>query len=243
MDIGIDFIQIQRSNEDTILDNLKLIFKQIYDLNLNLEIKINSVTYDMIHFSFPQYNKNNKQIDKNVQVDILLTKYPTFCKFYMYSPTELESKYKGAHRNELLRAICYTMTYKPLYKENNEVLKWKQDDLDSTGLYHHIKTLIDDNGDRLKYKDTNEDLIPSYAKVISSKLISHKPERVIQILLGNKYTKEDIDTFEKLFNIILNDQDFRFYTDSVEILTNCAKAIKENTKLIFPIELEKYLRN
>ena len=80
----------------------------------------------MIHFSFPQYNPQNEQLDKNVQIDILLTKNPEFCKFYMYSPTELESKYKGAHRNELLRAICYTLTYKPLYEENNEVLKWKQ---------------------------------------------------------------------------------------------------------------------
>ena len=222
---------------------MKLIFNQIYDLNLNLDIKINSVTYDMIHFSFPQYNINNEHIDKKVQIDILLTKFPVFCKFYMYSPTELESKYKGAHRNELLRAICYTMTYKPLYEENNEVLKWKQDDLDSTGLYHHIKTLIDEQGNRLKYKDTNEDLIPSYAKVISSKLISHEPKRVIKLLVGPKYSEEDIDTFEKLFNIILNDQDFRFYTNSVEILTNCAKAIKENTRLAFPIELEKYLRN
>jgi hypothetical protein len=114
------------------MDQLKLLFKQIYDLhNGKYEIQINSVTNDMIHFGFPQYNEKNEETDKIVQVDILLTPFPEFCKFYMYSPTEIQSKYKGAHRNELLRAITYVTSYKPIQIIDDEPVKWQQNDLNS----------------------------------------------------------------------------------------------------------------
>lgn len=88
----------------------------------------------MIHFGFPQYTPNNEETDKFVQVDILITKFPEFCKFYMYSPTEIESKYKGAHRNDLLRAICYVESFKELKSINGELVQWEQDDLNSMRL-------------------------------------------------------------------------------------------------------------
>lgn len=98
----------------------------------------------MIHLSFPQYNKDGIKTEKLVQVDILLTDYPDFCKFYMYSPTVEESKYKGAHRNDLLRAILYVISYEIIFSVNNEAVTWKQYDLAQDGLYYETKTLIDD---------------------------------------------------------------------------------------------------
>ena len=158
----------------------------------------------------------------------------------MYSPTEIESKYKGAHRNELLRAIAKTLTFKPITNLNNEILTWEQDDLNSMGFYHEIKTLIDENGNKLKYKDTNEDLIPSYAKIISQEIITHSPLKCINLLVGN-YTESDINTFEKLFNIILNDKNFKYSNINIQILHTAAIMLKENNKLVFPSELEKFL--
>ncbi len=138
----------------------------------------------MIHFGFNQYDENNNVTDKLVQVDILLTDYPDFCKFYMYSPTELESKYKGAHRNELLRAIAYITSYNILAKDaNDEPVIWEQNDLSSNGFWHDKKTLIDERGNRLKYKDTDEDLIPAYAKIVSQIPITHNPNDVIHMLV------------------------------------------------------------
>lgn len=58
---------------------------------------------------------------------------------------------------------------------------------------------------------------------------------------GNKFNQKDIDTFEKLFNIILNNEQFKYTLDTTEILTQCAKSLKENTKLVFPIELENFI--
>lgn len=38
-------------------------------------------------------------------------------------------------------------------------------------------------GERLKYKDTDEDLIPAYAKIISQTPITHNPNEVIHLLV------------------------------------------------------------
>lgn len=240
---GIDFNTIKEYNTDTIINHLKKIFNQIYDLsNGKYEIQINSVTYDMIHFGFPQYDKFGKQTNKLVQVDILLTNYPKFCKFYMYSPLEIESNYKGAHRNELLRAIAYVLSYEAIQVDKlSNPVKWKQDDLNSTGFYHEEKTLVDENGNKLKYKNTDEDLIPAYAKVIKSIPITHIPLTVIQRLVGNTFTSKDIDTFEKLFQIIYDNKNFAHSHLSTDILRQCAKSIKENNKLVFPEELLNFL--
>lgn len=37
----------------------------------------------------------------------------------MYSPSEFESKYKGAHRNDLLRAIAYVLSYECIQVDEN----------------------------------------------------------------------------------------------------------------------------
>lgn len=138
------------------MDNLKLLFQTIYDYDNNLDIQINNITNDMIHFAFPQFDINGNKLNKTVQVDILLTKFPEFCKFYMYSPSEFESQYKGAHRNELLRAIAYVLSYEIIAKDNNNnPIIWKQNDLGSAGLYDDVKTLVDEKGERLKYKNTD----------------------------------------------------------------------------------------
>jgi hypothetical protein len=39
------------------------------------------------------------------------------------------------------------------------------------------------NGNKLKYKDTDEYLIPAYAKVVKQEPISHNPQEVINMLI------------------------------------------------------------
>lgn len=202
---------------------------------------INTISYDMIHVAFPQVG-NEKD---TVQVDLLLTEYPEFAKFFMFSPTPEESKYKGAHRNELLHAICTATTFKPIETdENGKVVKWNQNDITPTGVYNQVKTLIDENGNRLKYKNTDEDLEESYAKILEEKPVTHNVEKTIHNLVGNKFSIEDISTFEKLFDIIKNDKDFKYHNISTKILEECAKSLNEKKdRLEFPEELGEYLKD
>ena len=151
----------------------------------------------MLHVAYPQKGNNKK-----VQIDLLLTKYPEFTKFFMYSPSPEESKYKGAHRNELLHAIAKVISFKEVLRnDNGELVKWSQETVTEDGYYSVLKTLVDDEGNKLKYKNTNEDLEPEYAFDEDKRNITHNVEDVIAALFGNGYTVSDIDTFEKCFDI------------------------------------------
>ena len=244
LDIGIDFNAVQREKGETILEQLEHLFTYLYNQQISQEIKINNISNDMIHLSFPQYNEDGQQIEKNVQIDIILTLNKQFCLFYMYSPAQNQTAYKGAHRNELFRAILKTNTFKPLktIKKNGEdvVVQWEQQDLTSKGLYNQTKTLVDQNDNWLKYKDTDQDLIQSYAKVLKEQLVSGDPKEVINMLVGD-YQFQQINSFEKLLNVIQNDENFKYSNEKNRILSNTANAIRENTRLAFPDQLKDYL--
>ena len=218
---------------------------QLYDYIKSIsqsEVKINEFTHDMIHFGFPQYDKHGNLVGKTVQVDILFTVTPEFCKFYMYSPSEKESSFKGAHRNDLLRAIAKVISFQPTkIDDNGNLLTWIQFDLCSNGMFNCVKTIVDENDNHLKWGDTDEDLEIGYAVDLSKKLISADPNEVIKYLIGNKYKISDIDTFEKLLNIIEHDNDFKFSFIKDKILAEAASLMYENNRIQFPEVMEKYL--
>lgn len=200
---------------------------------------INTISYNMLHVAYPQQGAN-----KFVQIDLLITNAPEFTKFYMSSPGENESKYKGAHRNALLRAILTSISFKPTeFNGKNEPVKWEQIDLTDSGMYKQYKTLVDTNGNRILYKNTNEPLEFAYAKSEREFLISNDVNYVIKYVVGSKYTAEDIDSFEKLFAIVKNDEDFRYSIISKKILSECAKSLNDaGSRLDFPSELTQYLK-
>ena len=201
---------------------------------------INTINYKMIHIAYPQKGiKGNKL----VQIDVLFTNTPEFTKFFMYSPAWKESNYKGAHRNDLLHAIAKISSYETIYEDKQgNVLKWRQNDVRDDGYFNMIKTLIDEFGNRLKYKATNEDLEESYAKEEDLKLLSNDVNQTIEELFGPGFKESDIDTFEKCFDIIKNSDKFKYKNLSEKILKESAKTLNEKKeRLEFPKELKKYL--
>lgn len=216
---------------------VKDIIKKLYSytkLNTNIDVILNSYQEQMIQFAYPIIG----QKDSFVQIDLLLTKYPVFTKWYMFSPSPKESKYKAAHKNDMIRAIIKTLTYKSLKTINYQDVTWQQEDINPFGLYLQIQTLIDNKGNFLTYKDTNQPLLPMYAKAISSKEISHSPIYVINRYIGN-YLPQQINSFETMYKIITSNS-FKFKSESEDILYNAAQAFKLNDKLEFPKELLKY---
>lgn len=200
---------------------------------------INTINYKMLHVAYPQKGFKNKF----VQIDVLFTDTPEFTKFFMYSPSNKESKYKGAHRNDLLHAISKISSYEPIYEDKQgNVLKWRQNDIKENGYFNVMKTLIDSVGNRLKYKSTNEDLEEGYAQEEESKLLTDDVNDVITELFGEKFKESDIDTFEKCFEIIESNEDFKYKNLSEKILRECAKSLNDKKdRLEFPKELKKYL--
>ncbi len=240
LDIGFDATY----SSETKNMSIKSIIGRLYEAGTSCtdvqEIKINEINPNMIHLSFPQYDNNGNKNGKLVQIDILVTVHPDFCKFYMYSPSESESSYKGAHRNDLLRACAQKLYYEVIKTKDDEIVTWKQYDISDDGIYLNTKTIVDKDGNRLKWNNTNEDLQYGYAKNIDSEEITTNPQKAINMLVGN-YKISDIDTFEKLLNIIENDSNFIFHKSRKDVLKLAANLMFENTRIVFPKELKQYL--
>ena len=201
---------------------------------------VNTINYNMLHVAYPQ--KGNAT--KLVQIDLLITNAPEFTKFFMFSPTEDESKYKGAHRNALLRSILKTISFKPTqFDVNGDPVKWEQVDLTDMGMFKQHKSLVDANGHRLLYKNTDEPLEFIYAKVEQETLISNDVKTVISYIVGDKFKEEDISSFEKLFKIVKSNKKFKYAGVSSKILQECAEILSQSTnRLDFPEELNSYLK-
>ena len=234
IDIGIDLNILKERNK--ILNLIKL--NEICSRN-GYNSCVNSINLSMVHIVYPQVG----EIGKNVQIDVLITECPAFAKFFMYSPMEGESKYKSAHRNTLFRAILYCISYKPIeFDENKQPVRWNQFDINDSGIYMQLKTLIDENGYRLLYKNTNEPLETSYAKVERESLTTNDVDEAIRIMFGDGFQENELDTFEHVFEIISSDRRFKHKNLKDEIFRKAASELKEaENRLDFPEELNNYL--
>lgn len=152
----------------------------------------------------------------------------------MHSPQIGTSKYKAAHRNQLLRSIPKTITLQQLQYKNNQLVKWQQQDITPIGVYKQIQTLVDENNNRLMYKDTQL-LLPQYAKIEFEQPITHSPIKTYERYIGN-YNPYNVHTFQQLFKIITS-TNFKFKQDLEDILYTAHIMFKNNDKLEFPIEL------
>lgn len=199
---------------------------------------INTVSYRMVHIAYPQIGEEPKK----VQIDVLFTESPEFTKFYMSSPAPSESRYKGAHRNTLIRAILYCSSYRPLKAdEAGQPVKWEQLDIQDNGIFMQTKTLVDENGRRLTYKDTGEPLEPPYAKVETELKVCDDVPAAIRMFAGDGVTEADVSTFERLFSLVRSGS--RFSGMRREILTKCAEdLLLAEKRLEFPDELKAYVR-
>lgn len=185
----------------------------------------------MLQFSYPV-----KETNQFVQIDLLFTKYPVFTKWYMFSPDQNQTKYKAAHRNELLRAIPKTITLNQLQYKDGELVKWQQQDINNKGVYFQTQTLIDKEGNRLMYNDT-QILLPQYAQIEQEKLITVSPIKTYQRYIGNHINPYNVYSFEDLFSIITSPK-FKFAKYIDDILFTARKMFTNNSKLEFPIELQ-----
>lgn len=243
LDIGFDMNFSHEMHDISIQSAIGRVIDRANNvLGESAEAKINSVTFDMVHFGFPQYQPNGEKNGKTVQVDILFTHNPEFCKFYMYSPAESESAYKGAHRNDILRSIAKIMSYSIIQEDDQgKPLIWRQYDINSNGIFDDVKTIVDADGNRLKYGNTDEDLEIGYAAIQSARLITSNVREAIDLLVGESFKETDIDTFEKLFEIVKSNENFKHKSRSEDILKETAFILEENKRLAFPEELFPYV--
>lgn len=191
IDIGVS------SDEIASINTLKL--SEVYQWMIN---KLNSMGYEtkevpgfsQVSVSYPIIGRKNK--DK-VQVDFMLSSNLDWTKFIYYSPNlkNGESKYKSIYRNLLLAGSVSLFNVKILKKDKSnvpiEIQKYALRLND--GIYSIVKS----------FAGSNETIVKT-GKVLKDrdKFFSRTPDEIVKFFIGKSYTENDINTFEKLYDII-----------------------------------------
>ena len=219
--------------------------KTVNELKQETRDQLKKMKYDFVETGGNFNTKIPIQGDQEgefVQCDFIPTTNIPFLKFRFFSPTEEQSKYKSIHRNTLLSDIIKTLTMQAADEAKNEGEYISQDghhypastfkhvSFSLDGFYETVKSFVGPRGFR---KNAAKD--PS-----RSKFITDNPEEFFDMLFGKgKVTREDVESFESIWNKIL-------MTDKVP--EECrAKIIKEtymgykNSGVVIPTEMIKWL--
>jgi hypothetical protein len=171
---------------------------------LYLESKLSLLGYEtkvMKGFNQISFGIDIPKHDGRAQVDFMISPDLKWTKFIYDSPDfkNKESVYKGVVRNLLLSAI--------LMESYNKVIKWTDskeiEELESVvirmpyGIYRTRKSFMGKRG------------LVKTGKLMKEfdQFITRDPQEVVNLTIGNKYSKEDIKTFENMWKII-NKPDF-----------------------------------
>ena len=130
--------------------------------------------------------------DEFVQVDFMLTDDLEFTEFAYYSPSQLESKYKGLYRNILLYEILKAVGFKIIKEINGNPREWESYNFNiNKGLMKRVQSIEGKKG------------ILSKAKTIKEVPVTKDPETILEIAFGDKVKDvAEINTFEKLYDLI-----------------------------------------
>lgn len=171
-----------------------------------------------------------------VQLDLMLSEDIEWTKFAWHSTDfrVTKSKYKGAYRNILLRAIAASYVFEET-KAEEDVGKIKKGDVllvdrFSLDLRKGLNKVVN------SYEGKKPGTIVKNATTLSKDTITNNPEKLVKILLGDDFTIEDADRFETLLNCI-NNPKFKNYNKRDVIIETFKKDLIKQ-KMAIPSEIE-----
>ena len=175
---------------------------------------------------------------KYLQTDLLVVPSVVWGKWSYYSPRYSESKYKGLYRNALFEAIAKSIHFDiEYYTESEETEYIKKGDVKSYYRYRYFRNL-----GLWKVKEYNTGVrVLKYSKDYDTyRLVTHKPESVINILLG-EYDINKSYTFEDVYSHITK-KSYKYYDLLDTILENFRIVIVDRQGNELPSEVD-YLKS
>jgi len=170
-----------------------------------------------------------------VQIDLMLSTNLYWSRFIYHSPDfrKEESKYKGYYRNILLMALITEPT--------KEITKTTED-----GGIEEIEVNI------LRYpfgvSRVRKNFMGKKGLVKKGKnvegfdfFITNDPQEVTDLTVGEHYKPSDINTFEKLWDIVMS-PNFKWINKREDIVKRFIECLDEQ-KLVHPIEIKEYVQH
>jgi hypothetical protein len=175
---------------------------------------------------------NGKSENGYVQIDFMLTYNLNWSNFIYHSPDfrKAESQYKGLYRNILLMALI-TEPEKEIIKTTPEggieeievnILRYPR------GIWRVRKNFMGKKGKLVKN---------GYNVEGSEHFVTDNPIEVLDMTVGNEFIPMDIDTFEKLWKIVMS-SNFKWINKREDVINRFVECLGEQN-LSIPKELNK----
>jgi len=151
------------------------------------------------------------------QADFMLVDNLEFAQFIYYSPTQMESQYKGLYRNELLFIIIKYAGYHVTDQVGDTPTQWERYFIDmNMGLMKKVQGLPKRKSGEGRVKNP---------VTINTIPVSNDVETVLEMIFGPGVKPEDINTFEKLYKLTQR-SDFPYRNDLSKIYSETISGIK-----------------
>lgn len=185
----------------------------------------------IVSAAIPMFDGNGHVIaDKFAQLDIMLVDNVKMAEWFYYSPSHLQSKYKGVYRTIFLSVIAsiVRMTVTKYYQETPVI--WNRLFLEPSGLYFGSQTILSPKTHR-----------PTVTRrTLNKELVTDVPSEVLKEILGPMAGMRDTESFERILTFIRSD---KFHKPEFRnVIFGRLKAVYEDAKLIMPKELKNNVR-
>jgi hypothetical protein len=172
----------------------------------------------IISLGYPIVNKDGRQGDEIVQLDLMVVDSVDYAKWAYFSPSYLESNLKGLYRNELNIAVAKYAGFdvSKVDDDTKTPIEWRRFWFDLRSGLH---------------KGRQSRLSPKTGKVVKTpttydkELITSSPEEIVAFLYGSRYKPNDILTFEQAFKAVMS-KSFPHAKRRKEILKMTAQGIQ-----------------
>ena len=212
---------------NAIADKLKGKVKQI----------VTAPGFGTVSFAFPIQNKDGKQKNQTVQVDLMIVNNVKLANFQFWSPTSEESKYKGIYRNIMLSAVANVLDFKTIktgYDEQGEEVPvtFERNFMDlKRGVVRGIQTRLGKTGKLFAN---------GRKQTVSTKVLADTPEDIVQLLFGPAFGPEDVRSFEAILKLLTHPKFISKHKKS-DILKFAAGTMNKIKGLVLPPELKAYV--
>lgn len=191
------------------------------------------------------------QAGEFVQIDLFPSNDLEFAKQRFYAPNSGVSKYKGAHRrmavSALIKAVSLAIADEAVDEDKQVYVN--PDGIEYPGLVFSYITLDNDGFYKVTktYKGSKPGKILKHAKHLEPKqkvLVTRNWQEILDILFGkDKYTVEDLESFETIWNKILMDPEFPYKDKLNNIIKMLSKEISDDETINMPEEIIEYFNH
>lgn len=218
LDIGVSLQALVKNNNLGSADDVwEFLTQALYRMSTSVKAMRGIGT---VSCAWPITSSDGLQDGEFVQVDFMVADSIDWLAFKNFSPSDVESKFKGVHRNLLLVAIAKYASYQVRKENNGTPVEWEKWTINVSGLAKNVETNLGKNGNIVKSK-----------RVIDQTILTKDPKEAVEMILGPGYTVADCNSFESLYKIVMS-PNFRLKQFKEQILQETAKGIHS---LGFPV--------